>query len=171
MSKNLIIVGAGSYGVVVSEIAADVGCFEKIAFLDDESDVAANGVKVLGTTRQLNEFASDYSDIIVAIGNPEKRLSLLNKIEHETSYNIAVLVSPNAYVSPSATIEKGSIIEPMAVVHTGCVISSGCIISAGAVVNHFSTCGMCVHVDCNAIVEGYAFVPSGTKVCNGEVFK
>lgn len=36
MNKNLLIVGASTYGVVASEIAADMGCFEKIDFVDDE---------------------------------------------------------------------------------------------------------------------------------------
>lgn len=36
MSKNLLIVDVGMYGVVVSKITADMGCFEKISFVNDE---------------------------------------------------------------------------------------------------------------------------------------
>ena len=61
-------------------------------------------------------------------------------------------------------------IEPMAVVHSNCVVGVGAIISAGAVVNHKSVCEDGVHIDCNAIVEGYCVVPQKTKVCCGEVF-
>lgn len=46
--------------------------------------------------------AIQYSNIIVALGNPEVRLSLLNRIKEETPYRIVSLVSPKAYVSPSA---------------------------------------------------------------------
>ena len=35
MNRNLLIVGAGIYGVVAYEIAADMGRFEKIDFVDD----------------------------------------------------------------------------------------------------------------------------------------
>ena len=35
MNRNLLIVGAGIYGIVVYEIAADMRCFEKIDFVDD----------------------------------------------------------------------------------------------------------------------------------------
>ena len=35
MNRNLLIVGAGIYGVVASEIVADMGCFDKIDFDDD----------------------------------------------------------------------------------------------------------------------------------------
>ena len=171
MNKNLLIVGAGTYAVVASEIAADMGCFEKIDFVDDGRSTTPNGISVVGTTRDIDELAITYSNIIVAIGNPEVRLSLLGRIKEETPYHIITLASPKAYISPSAQIMSGCIIEPMAVVHAGCVIGSGCIISAGAVVNHSSMCYDGVHVDCNATVEGYCIVPSGTKICSDEVYK
>ena len=171
MNKNLLIVGASTYGVVASEIAADMGCFEKIDFVDDERKTTPNGIGVVATTRDIDELAIEYSNIIVAIGNPDVRLSLLKKIKEKTPYRIVSLVSPKAYVSPSAKIMSGCIIEPMAVVHTGCVICPGCIISAGAVVNHATMCCDGVHVDCNATIEGYCLVPAGTKICSGEVYK
>ena len=171
MNKNLLIIGAGTYGVVASEIAADMGCFEKIDFVDDERKTTPNGIDVVGTTRDIDELVIQYSNIIVAIGNPEVRLSLLNRIKEETPYRIVSLVSPKAYVSPSAQIMSGCIIEPMAVVHTGCVICPGCIISAGAIVNHATMCCDGVHVDCNATVEGCCLVPAGTKICSGDVYK
>ena len=33
--KNLLIIGAGQYGVVAKEIAESMKCFEKIDFVDD----------------------------------------------------------------------------------------------------------------------------------------
>ena len=59
----------------------------------------------------------------------------------------------------------------MAVVHTNCMIGEGCIISAGAVINHASSCGEGVHVDCNATVDGYCDVPSGLKIRSGTAFR
>lgn len=171
MNKNLLIVGAGTYGVLASEIAEDMKCFEKISFVDDEKKETPQGIPVIGKIRDLHELVIEYSNIIVAIGNPEVRLSLLRKISEETPYRIVSLVSPKAYVSASAQIMEGCIIEPMAVVQTGCLISTGCFISAGAVVNHASMCCDGVHVDCNATVEGYCLVPAGTKICSGEVYR
>ena len=107
MNKNLLIIGASTYGVVASEIAADMGCFEKIDFVDDERKTTPNGIDTVGTTRDIDELAIQYSNIIVAIGNTEVRLSLLNRIKEETPYRIVSLVSPKAYVSPSAQIMSG----------------------------------------------------------------
>ena len=171
MSKKLLIVGAGTYAVVAAEIAADMGIFEKIDFIDDGKMQTPNGIPVVGTTQQLNALSCSYDSIVVAIGNPEVRLSLLSRIEAQTSFHIASLISPKAYVAPSAQIEAGCIIEPMAVMHSGCVLARGCIISAGAVINHASKCGEGVHVDCNATVAGYSLVPAGIKIGSGAVYK
>lgn len=171
MNKNLLIVGTGIYAVIASEIAVDMGCFDKIAFVDDEKKETPTGVKVIGTTRDLEVLATQYDSIVVAIGNPKVRLDMLDRIKAETSYQIVSLISTRAYISSSAQIRQGCIVEPTAVVQAGCVIGEGCIISASAVVNHASICCDGVHVDCNATVDGYCIVPAGLKIYSGEVFR
>lgn len=170
MNRNLLIVGAGIYGVVAKEIAESMKCFDKIDFIDDNAKTTPNGIEVVGTTADIQHLFCKYNNAIVAIGNPEIRLNLIRKLEEETPFRVVTLVSPHAYVSPSAQVMKGSIIEPMAVIHAGSVIAVGCIISAGAVVNHASMCCDGVHVDCNATVAGMTLVPAGTKIKSGEVY-
>ncbi len=171
MNNHLLIVGAGIYGVVAYEIADSMKCFDKIAFVDDTRISTPNGFDVVGTTKDLDELACQYSNIVVAIGNPDVRMKLLGRIEEELPYRIVSLVSPRAYVAPSAQIMAGCIIEPMVVIHTGCVIAKGCLVSAGAVVNHASMLCDGVHVDCNATVVGNTIVPVGTKVESGTVYR
>ncbi len=170
MNRNLLIVGAGIYGVVAMEIAESMKCFEKIAFVDDNKKTTPNGIEVVGTTTDIDRLVCDYNNVFVAIGNPEVRLTLIKKLEEETPCRVVTLVSPHAYISPSAQVMKGSIIEPKAVIHAGSVIAVGCIISAGAVVNHASICSDGVHVDCNATVAGMTLVPAGTKIKSCEVY-
>ena len=170
MERNLLIIGAGIYGLVAYEIAADMGCFEKIGFADDSREISCNGVKVEGGVSDLSVYADTYTDMVVAIGNPDVRLSLIEKIKQQTGRGATSLISPRAYVSSSAVVMDGCIIEPMSVVHSNCVLSTGCIISAGAVVNHASECSDGVHVDCNATVAGNRIVPVGFKVQSGTVY-
>ena len=171
MNKNLLIVGAGVYSIVVAEIATEMGCFEKIGFVDDERTETPDGRAVVGKISEVENLAIEYNNMIVAIENPEVRMSVLKKIEEEIPCKIVILVSPRAYVASLVQIEKGSVIEPMAVVHSGSVISEGCFISAGAVVNHGSMCAKGVHVDCNAMVVGGTLVPAGAKVESCTVFQ
>ena len=170
MNKNLLIVGAGVYGLVAKEIAESLGCFERIAFVDDKAKIAPDGTETVGRVSDIKNLVSEYGNVIVAIGNPEVRLGIIERIA-ELPCKTVSLVSPLAYVSYSAQLGTGCIIEPMAVVHTKCVLGIGCIVSAGAVINHDSTCCDGVHVDCNATVEGYSLVPTGKKIHSGEVYK
>ncbi|MBE7091638.1 MAG: hypothetical protein E7365_00450 [Clostridiales bacterium] len=171
MNNNLLIVGASTYAVVAFEIATDMKCFDNIDFIDDNKTITPNGISVIGKTSDLDKFAFDYNNIVVAIGNPDIRLSILQKIKEINTYKIVSLISPKAYISPSAQIMDGCIIEPMSVIHSCCVIGTGCIISAGAVINHACTCSDGVHIDCNATVDGYCSIPERSKIECGEIFK
>ena len=171
VEKSLLIVGAGAYAKIAAEIASDMGCFAKIGFVDDKVTESPCGIPVAGTTRDIDRLAGEYSHIVVAIGDPQVRLTIIDKLLKTTSYCVPSLISPKAYVSASAKLMEGCFVEPMAVVHTDCTLGRGCIVSAGAVMNHTSTCGNGVHLDCNATVPGYARVPDGTKVPSGTVYK
>lgn len=167
--NNLIIVGAGVYSLVVKEIAESMGCFDNIAFADDNSATTQSGETVLCKICDIDKYRDKYSNVIVAIGRPDDRLSLLARLRG-AGFTIATVISPKAYISPSARVMEGSVIEPFAVVHAGVAIEEGCIISAGAVVNHMSVCERGVHVDCNATVAGNKTVPQNTKIPHNSAF-
>lgn len=171
MNNNLLIIGAGCCGLAAKETAEAMGCFEKISFIDDNIKELPDGSKILGTTDEFENYALGYSNIFVAIANPEIKLNLLNKIKETTSYKVVTLISPRAYISPTAQIMQGSLIEPMATINTGSVISIGCIIGAGSVVNHCSMCCDGVHLECNATVADHTLVPAGTFIDSGVVYK
>ena len=168
-NKNLLILGAGQYGVMAKEIAEAMGAFDRIAFLDDsfaKDPAAAAEHSVVGTTRDIEKFAAEFRYGFVAIGNPELR----SKLTEQLRYNCitpAILVHPAAYVSPSAQLQKGCCIEPNATVQAGAVVATASFVSSGAVVRHNAFIGEFCHVDCNAVVESLAIVPAGTKIpCN-----
>ena len=111
MNKNLLIVGAGAYGVVASDIAHEMGCFDKIDFVDDENESTPTGEKVIGKIKDLAEINSEYSNIVVAIDSPDIRLNLLTKIQEETSYRIVTLFSPKAvHVEANSTIAASTLV-------------------------------------------------------------
>ena len=164
MSENLLILGAGQYGMLVREVAQSTGRFENISFLDDAGTVA------IGRIDAYEDFVSDYKYAFVAIGNSKVRSELISKLE-SAGYELAVIVSPYAHVSPSATIGGGSIVEPMAVVNTEAVLGKGSLVCAGAVVNHNALVGDCCQIDCNATISPRANVPQGIKINSGSVWE
>jgi UDP-3-O-[3-hydroxymyristoyl] glucosamine N-acyltransferase len=163
MNRNLLILSAGQYGLVAKETAEAMGCFEKIAFLDDENETA------IGWLDEYEDFVTDYNYAFVAIGNSELRLSLIQKLE-EACYRMAILVHPKAYISPSSQLQKGCIVEPNAVIQANSVLSIGVIVSAGAVINHNCFIGDVCHIDAGAVVKSNSILKIGTKVESGTVF-
>lgn len=163
INKNLLILGAGQYGQIAKEVAESMGCFEKIAFLDDNIEQA------IGKIEDYERFVTEYSYAFIAIGNAELRLKYIEKLE-EACFRIAILVSPKAYVSPSAQLIKGSIVEPMAAVNANSTISIGCFVCAGAVINHDAFVGDGCQLDCGSIVGSGVVLTALTHLNCNEVF-
>lgn len=151
---NLLIIGAGQYGLVAKEIAEELGYH--VDFLDDNSKLA------IGKPSEVDRFRGD----VVAIGN----LNVKKKFIPEFKDRLVSLISPKAYIAPSARIGVGCIVEPLAVVNTGARLGDGCFVSAGAVVNHDCVVGDYSHVDCNATVMKSAVVPEGTIIASNTSF-
>ena len=155
MKETLLIVGAGEYGQLVKELAETLG-YKKIDFLDDNSELA------IGKVEEYQQFAPDYENFIVAIGNPNVRRQIIEKLQH--SFALCTLIHPTAVVSKTAIIGEGCVIEANAVVNTAAYIGKACLVNAGSVVNHNSRiCDYC-QIDCNAVVASDAVVPENTKV-------
>ena len=171
MKQNLLIVGAGIYGLIAKDIAVDMACFDKIGFIDDNAKTAMDGSAVLGTVADMNTLQQQYDAVVVAIGNPEVRLKILAYVEANTSYKTVSLIAPQAFVSSAASVAPGCIVEPMAVVHARSVLETGAVVSAGAVVNHGGHLLPGAHADCNATVAGFATVAANTKVKSNTYFE
>ena len=171
-NKNLLILGAGQYGVMAKEIAEAMGVFERIAFLDDsfaKEPAAAAEHSVVGTTRDIEKFADKFHYGFVAIGNPHVRRNLTEAL-CSSGFTPATLIHPTAYVSPSAQLQNGCCIEPLAAVQTGVALGTATFVASGAVIRHNATVGNFCHVDCSAVVQTGAIVPEYTKVPCNSVF-
>lgn len=160
--KNLLIIGAGQYGMVAKEIAESMKCFERIDFVDD---VCASAVGKIG---DIEKLIHEYDSAVVAIGNSELRLNLIKRL-CDIGYEVPSLIHEKAYVSPSAKIGIGCFIEPMAVVHTAVEVETGCILSAGVILNHNSTVHEGCHINCGSVVMARAEIKAGTRTGYNEV--
>ena len=164
MNNNLLIIGAGQYGQVVKAIARDIGSFDKIEFLDDNSNEA------IGKWADYKLLTDKYANAFVALGDNLKRLEWLKKLK-EAGYNLPVLIHPRAYVFDTAEIGKGTVIEPMAVVHTKVSIGAGCIIAAGSVICHGAVIENGVNCFSGCVVEEGAILKSNVTMNVNEVVK
>lgn len=161
--KSLLIIGAGEHGQVVAEIAEDCG-YDKIGFLDDNSDMA------IGKVKDISLFVEEYGNAFVGIGNNEVREKLIHRLD-ECGYDVVTLIHPTAYVSRSAVIGAGVLVEPKAVINAHTVIGDGTIVGLGAIIDHNAVMERCCHINSGAIVMARAKVPAYRKIDAGEVIR
>lgn len=159
---KLLIIGAGGHGKVVKEVAEALNIYEKIDFLDDNSQEA------VGKIADMETMCATYEAAFVGIGNNEFRGKLIKQLQ-ELGYDVPLLIHPTAYVSKSASIGIGTVVEPKAIVNANTVIGTGCIISVGAIVDHDVNMGDNVHANAGSITKAGATVESFRKLEAGEV--
>ncbi len=165
--KKLLILGAGGYGRTVEDVAKQLGCYQKIAFLDDGK---AGTPGVLGRCEDFLQFADESTEMYPAFGNNETRMEWINRLM-EHGIRVPVLVHPSAYVSPVATLFSGVTVLPKAVVNTGVMVKNGCIINIGALIDHDSVIEEGCHLAPGAIVKAENRIPAKSKIDSGIVIE
>ena len=161
---NLLILGAGSHGQNIKEIAEQLRVFNKISFLDD----AVVGEEIAGKCRDAVALREKYACAFVALGDNSKRKKWTKFLKKE-KFMIPNIISPSATISPKAVIGEGVAILPQSTVNES-VIGDFCILAPNSVVYNGANVGSYSHIDCGGIVKKGATVPEGTWVKSGKVF-
>ena len=161
---RLIILGAGGYGRTVADVAAQTGAFDKILFLDDNSQAE----NVIGKCAGFSAYADENTVFYPAFGNNEGRVTWLKRLS-DNGCKVATIVHPTAYVSLTVRIAGGAVILPHAIVNTGCELKTGCIINCGAIVDHDCVLEEGAHVCLGAIVKAENRIPRYMKIEAGEI--
>lgn len=126
---NLLILGAGTHGEEVYELAKTLRTFDNISFLDD----FVQNDNVIGKWIEAKEKLNDYPIAIVAVGAASVRAEWQDKLA-DMGFIIPKLIHPTAIISVKSSIGAGSVICANAIVDVGARIGRGCIVSAGATV-------------------------------------
>ncbi|MDD7792767.1 NeuD/PglB/VioB family sugar acetyltransferase [Clostridium sp. 'White wine YQ'] len=169
--NNLLILGAGGHGRVVAEAAELQGIWDNIAFLDDRDDLdEVLNFNVIGKIADYKKLRNEFNYVIVAVGNNEIRLGLIDKLKEE-NYKLAVIIHPKAIISKYATINEGTVILAGAVVNTCTSIGNGCIINISAIIDHDCKLGNGVHVSSGAIVRSMCTISDLTYIDAGSLVK
>lgn len=174
MSKEkLLLVGAGGFGRVVSELARQT---YDCAFVDDGAEIGTTicDIPVIGRTADLQTLWGAYQKLIVAIGNNAVR-ERIYEMAKRIGYGFPNLISPSAYVSPYAKLGCGCVILNNAVVQNGSTIGNGALINPGVEIHHDSLVGDCTLIYTNSVVRTGAKVGrcvrigSNVTICNNAV--
>lgn len=161
---NLLILGAGTHGRDVYEVAYSLHIFKKISFLDDN----AVGDNIIGKCTEALRFKREYPCAFVAIGDNKKRKKYAEILKN-CGFLMPSIVSPAASISSKAVIGEGVSILPQVTVSEA-NIGDFCILSSNSLVNGGARVGAYTHVGCGGIVRKDKKVPNETKILDGEIY-
>ena len=142
---NLLILGAGSHGREVMELARSLNVFRRVGFLDDRAPEA------LGPCRAFERWEEEWPCAVAAVGDWSVRKRWLEELAG-AGFVLPVLIHPSATVSPSAELGYGTVVCARAVVGPGSNIGRGCIISGGAVIDRDAEVPEGTHIACGQTV-------------------
>ncbi|MCR5727891.1 MAG: hypothetical protein K6G24_10540 [Lachnospiraceae bacterium] len=127
---NLLILGAGTHGRQVMDIAEELGTFQKVSLLDD----SVTGDRIIGRCHEAVDYLNEYPCAFIAIGNNRIRKRYAEFL-WEKNFILPKIISPGAKVSRKTKIGEGSIVLPGAIVEDGVEIGNFCIVDPGVVVH------------------------------------
>lgn len=172
--KDLYIVGAGTYGEVMHELAEDCD-YNVVAFYDeDESKIGTRvmDTEVVGKFSLLSDDDIKGKNFVVAIGNNKVRYSIMTEINRKGGITPS-LIHPSAKVSKSAKIGRGVYIQMGAVIWTKVELGDYVIVSPNTVIAHHSKVGkaclistLCA-VGASIEIGDYAFFGFGSIAITG----
>lgn len=154
--NGLLIVGAGGHGKTVAEAAASTGQWDRIGFVDQAQELQDRhiaGHKVEGSLADVHKLMAVYTDLVVAIGDNQSRLKLLDEYQ-SLGFRLPVIMHRLAHASPSALIGEGTVLLAHSYVGTDAKIGRGCILNTGSSADHDNRLDDGVHLSPGARLGG-----------------
>jgi len=164
---NLLIIGAGGHGKVVVETAELLGYWDKICFLDDNTEFKELlGYPVIGTINDFSSFIGEFQFAFVALGNNKLRIELIHKLI-QVGFTVPTIIHPKSYMSKYSTIEAGSVMMAGSVVNASTKIGMGCIVNTCSSIDHDCYIEAGVHVSPGVHIAGHVRIGEKSWLCIG----
>jgi UDP-perosamine 4-acetyltransferase len=165
------IFGAGAQGRVVLDTLRAQGGYESIAFLDDDPAVwgkQINGVPVAGNLEQVRGLPQAAYGVIVALGDPIKRLAVARKVREHGSAMLNA-IHPSAVIMASARLGQGNAIEPLAVLSANVTVADCTIVNTCAIIEHDTVIAEGATIGSGAMVGGRCRIERAAFICASAV--
>jgi UDP-perosamine 4-acetyltransferase len=172
--KEIYIIGAGSYGEAIFDLAENCG-YKVVGFFDDDLGKKNEKIfdaEVLGPINNLFSENIINKNYAVAIGNNKIRRNILKNIR-QGGGNTPSLIHPTAELCLNTKIGQGVYIQPKAVVWTKVIIEDDCIISPLSLICHHSIMkkgsflSNLSSIGANIIIEENVFIGMGSTIMSG----
>lgn len=157
--KDIIIIGAGDGGRLVSELVKAQGGFRLLGFIDDSDKLQGkliNDYRVIGKSKDLKKFGK--AGFVVSLGTDTHARRRLFALAINCGLEPVNLIHTTAVVADSAEIAKGTIILPNCVIGSFVKVGKNVFIFTGVILEHDSHIGNNVYFSPGVCLAGHVNV-------------
>jgi sugar O-acyltransferase (sialic acid O-acetyltransferase NeuD family) len=180
IKKNILIIGAGQHGRVVSNILRTSRLtrknFSVIGFLDDNNklkNTKLDDVPVLGSFADLPEITQKTKAKFVIMGISNRHMDIREKYFNaliRAKFDSVNAMHDTAVIDKKSIIGKGNVFNPNCVVNAFARVGNNCVIYSNSVIEHEDVIsdnvflGPGVILTANIKIGKNTFLGAGTKV-------
>ena len=152
------IYGSGGQGKDVKEIADLQGIWSEIVFIDDTvPEDIFKGSRRMPFERFKSEYTPEQSKVVIAMGEPEYKILLFNKVK-SAGYSFGNVIHPTAYVSSDARLGEGIIVKIGSVISVDTIIGNNVTLGQYVVVAHDVIIGAHAQISAFTMLAGHSKV-------------
>ncbi|MGE0590149.1 MAG: hypothetical protein AB7O48_16340, partial [Cyclobacteriaceae bacterium] len=140
----LVIYGAGGLGKEIAPVVNAMGLPEIKGFCDDyiPKGTIIQGLPVLGGFEVLAN-AKDQLNVVIAIGNPNTKRSVVEKLCHLDFIKFPSIIHPSAIIMNKRSVKLGigAVVGAGSILTTDIIVGSFVLINSNTTVGHDCTIG------------------------------
>lgn len=167
MSK-ILVYGAGGLGTGVIELlecinSASLKPWKILGFVDDHAIGIINGYEVWGTTEDLLKI-NEHISIVLALGDPEIRERIHDKLKYNTKIQYPNLIHPSVENSRSNLIGYGNVISKGVSMSTNIKLRNFNLIHYNSSIGHDVSIGSYNSIFPITSLSGYVILRDGIEI-------
>lgn len=172
---NLYLIGGGGHCHSCIDVIEQTGRYKIKGIFDKKENISKSvlGYRIIGSDEDLIKYISNENYFLITIGQIKSALPrrvVFDKLVGAGA-QMAVVVSPRAYVSAYSQVAPGTIIMHDVLVNSNVSIGVNCILNSKSLIEHDSKIADHCHVSTGAIVNGNCQIESMCFVGSNSVLK
>ena len=176
MMKDIYIIGASGFGREVAWLIYELDEWNVKGFIDDNPSLhgeIVNGIPVIGNTDFLLK-SNEITNVCIAIGNPEIRQKVFNKLKVNTNLRYPNIIASNVRIDKTIKMGIGNIICCQSVLTVNIKLGSfnhinlDCTIGHDVEMNDYITVYPSVNISGNVEIGSYSEFGTGSQIIQGK---
>ena len=171
--KKIILIGAGGHCRSCIDVIKSTERYSIVGIInkDKASQLAVDGIPIIGTDKNINTLAKKFNYFHITIGqirtanNRTKIFEKLKKLE----VKLDPIFSSTCYISPTSKILSGSIVMHQAFINVNSVIGENTIVNTQAIIEHDCKIGNNCHISTGVKINGSVTIGDNTFIGSGSI--